>query len=236
MDIHKPKLVQNWRELFKEWGIIVLGVLTALLAEQAVQSIEWRHKVEAAITDMDNELSKGDGPQAYVRLAVRNCVANRLDSIRSAVESGDRARSGQLIDGLWLPRRTWDFLAREAANTADVASHMPADQMLQYRIAYEMVPTMNQLAQKELADVGHLRALPRTGGTLETAEKLAAIDAVEELRVDSNEMTRESDFLLGRIHLMRIRLDRAAVRRNLDGLPREYRTCLAAPYRFLNRS
>lgn len=56
MDVHKPKLVHNWREFLKEYAIIVVGVLTALFAEQAVQSIEWHHKVDAAIADMNNEL------------------------------------------------------------------------------------------------------------------------------------------------------------------------------------
>ena len=37
--------IRNWREFLKEYAIIVIGVLTALLAEQAVQSIEWQHKV-----------------------------------------------------------------------------------------------------------------------------------------------------------------------------------------------
>jgi len=30
MDIHKPKPWHGWREFLKEYGIIVLGVLTAL--------------------------------------------------------------------------------------------------------------------------------------------------------------------------------------------------------------
>ena len=51
--------------------------------------------------------------------------------------------------------------------------------MLQYRITYEVVPNMNRLAEKELSDLAHLNALPRSGGPLETAEKLAAIDALE---------------------------------------------------------
>ena len=67
MEVHKPKLLHNWRDLLKEWGIIVLGVLTALFAEQAVQSFEWHQKVDAAIADMYNELTRGNGPQAYAR-------------------------------------------------------------------------------------------------------------------------------------------------------------------------
>jgi hypothetical protein len=225
MEVHKPKLVENWRQLLKEWGIIVLGVLTALFAEQAVQSFDWRQKVEAALADMDNELSIGDGPQAYVRLAIGGCVASRLDSIREAVERGDRSQSRKLIDGLWLPHRTYDYLAREAATASDVASHMPADRMLQYRIAYEVVPNMNRLAEKELSDLGHLNAIPRSGGSLETAEKLAANDAVEALRADNEEMTREARFLL--VHMKRIGLglDRASVQRNFAGAPPQYGTC-----------
>ncbi len=109
MDVRKPKLVKNWRELFREWGIIVLGVLTALLAEQAVQSIEWHHKVDAALADMDNELGSGDGPQAYSRLAVHDCVSARLTALRSAVERGDRSGTVALVNTIWLPGRTYDF-------------------------------------------------------------------------------------------------------------------------------
>jgi hypothetical protein len=216
----------DWRDFGREYAIIVLGVLTALFAQQAVESLNWRQKVEAALADMDNELSVGDGPQAYARLAIDQCVTSRLDAIREAVERGDRAQSRKLIDGLWLPRRTYDYLAREAATASDVSSHMPADRMLQYRIAYEVVPNMNRLAEKELSDFAHLNALPRSAGPLETAEKVAAIDAVEALRADNDEMTREARFLLNHIRAVGLGLDRASVRRNLSGAPLQYGSCL----------
>ncbi len=38
MDVHKPKLFHSWRELLREFGIIVLGVLTALAARVSVSS------------------------------------------------------------------------------------------------------------------------------------------------------------------------------------------------------
>jgi hypothetical protein len=216
----------DWRDFGREYAIIVLGVLTALFAQQAVESLNWRQKVEAALADMDNELSVGDGPQAYARLAIDQCVTSRLDAIREAVERGDRAQSRKLIDGLWLPRRTYDYLAREAATASDVSSHMPADRMLQYRIAYEVVPNMNRLAEKELSDFAHLNALPRSAGPLETPEKVAAIDAVEALRADNDEMTREARFLLNHIRAVGLGLDRASVRRNLSGAPLQYGSCL----------
>jgi hypothetical protein len=227
MDVHKPKLVRNWRELFKEWGIIVLGVLTALLAEQAVQSFEWHQKVDAAVADMDNELGSGDGPQAYARLAMHDCVAERLNNVRSAVEHGDRGRSVALIDSVWLPERTYDSLAREAATASDIASHMPHQRMLQYRIAYEVIPDMDRLSDREMVDLSRLRALPRSDGALETSEKLAAIGAIEALRVDNDAISREARFELQHMRLDKLKLDTAFVILNVREARPHYPTCLA---------
>lgn len=229
MDIHKPKLVTNWHELFKEWGIIVLGVLTALLAEQAVQSFEWHQKVNAAIADMDNELARGDGPQAYARLAIHDCVATRLDGLRTAIESGRRSDSRKLIDSFWLPKRTWDSLARESATASDVASHMQHDRMFQYRIAYETVPDLQRLADKELADLGTLRALPATGGTLDTAEKLTALEAIEGLKLDNDASGREARFLLNHLQRLKLPLDPTFVAQNMQEPRAHFGPCLKAP-------
>jgi len=229
MEIHKPKLVANWREFLKEYAIIVVGVLTALFAEQAVQSIEWHYKVDAAISDMNNELSSGDGPQAYQRLAIHDCVAQELGALQAAVNEGDRSRSHVLIERLWVPNRTWDSLAREAANASDVAGHMPHLRMLHYRIAYETISPLQRLAEKELADLGHLRALPATGGPLATDEKLAGLDAIQALTIDNDTFARESRFLLIRMRLMHLGLDRNFVHSDIHEAREHYGRCLTGP-------
>jgi hypothetical protein len=48
MDIHKPKPWRGWREFLKEYAIIVVGVLTALAAEQGAEWHHWNHQVEVA--------------------------------------------------------------------------------------------------------------------------------------------------------------------------------------------
>ena len=229
MHFHVPKPLHNWRELIGEVAIIVLGVLIALGAEQAVQSVEWRHKVSATVADMNNELGSGDGPEAYERVALHDCVGTHLDSLRASVEQGDRAKSRKLIDQLWLPNRTWDSLARDAANTADVAAHMPHERMLQYRIAYEMVPDMQRLAEKELADLGHLRALPASGGQLTSDEKLSEIAAIEAIRLDNDTFARESRFLLLRMKMMDLRLSRRFVEHHVRAAHEHYGDCINSP-------
>ena len=234
MEVHKPKLVHNWREFLKEYAIIVIGVLTALFAEQAVQSIEWNHKVVAAVNDMQNELSSGDGPQAYMRMAMHDCIETRLNAIREAVEAGSRARTRSLIDSVWLPKNTYDSLARESATASDVASHMPADKMLQFRIAYEVVPELDRLSDRELTDLGRLRALPASGGPLETSEKLAENDAIEALRMENDAMDRHADFVLQRMEMMGLGLNRVRFDGNLRETRAHYDGCLASPHRRLS--
>jgi hypothetical protein len=223
----KRHLFSDWRDFGREYAIIVLGVLTALLAQQAAESLNWKQKVAAAVADMNNELGSGDGPQAYARLAMHDCVAARLTNLRSAIEHGDRAASVALIDTIWFPERTYDSLAREAATASDVASHMPHQHMLQYRITYEVIPDMDRLADRELVDLSRLRALPRNGGALDTSEKLAAIGAIESLRMDNDAISREARFLLRHMRLNNLKLDRAFVTLNVNEARPYYPACLS---------
>src|SRR4051812_23943487 len=229
MHVHLPKPLHGWRAFVGEVAIIVLGVLIALAAQQAVETIEWRQKVDAALADMNNELGSGDGPEAYERVALHDCVAAHLDGLRASVERGDRPASRKLIDRFWLPNRTWDSLARDAANTADVASHMPHERMLQYRIAYEMVPDLQRLAEKELTDLGRFRALPTSGAQLTSEEKLSEIGAIEALKLDNDTFARESRFLLMRLRMMDIRLSRHFVEHHIRAAREHYGGCVTAP-------
>lgn len=221
----KTKLFGDWREFTREFVIIVLGVLAALLAQSAVEALSWRAKVQAAMQDMDQELSTGNGPQAYVRLSIHRCLADRLHRLRDLIESGDRAAVVTAIEGVQLPLRNYNDAAREAANSADITAHMPADRKYGYRIVYALTPEMDSLHQKELADLADLRSLPRSGGAMDPEEKRAMLAAVENLRFDNDRMKRAAIFTLRRMGDIGIGLDKSQVARNFADLT-VYRECL----------
>jgi hypothetical protein len=106
---------------------------------------------------------------------------------------------------------------------------MPHEQMLQYRIAYEVVPDMQQLAEKELADLGHFRALPAGGGPLSTLEKLSEIDAIEALKVDNDTFARESTFVLLRMKMMGIGLAKTFLEHHVRTAYAHYGACVTTP-------
>ena len=225
MPARKAKLFGDWREFTREFVIIVLGVLTALLAQSAVEAISWREKVRAALQDMDQELSTGNGPQAFVRLSIHQCLADRLRTLRALIDSGDRAAVITATNEVELPLRNYNDAAREAANSADITAHMPANRKYGYRIVYALTPEMDFLHRKELEDLAALRSLPASGGPMDSQEKRAMLAAVENLRFDNDRMKRASIFTLRRMQDIGIGLERAQVERNFADLP-AYRNCL----------
>ena len=197
MELHKPRPWHGWTELLKEVGTIVIGVLIALAGEQAVERLEWAHKVHAAEDAMRAELLSDDGPQVYQRAAMHDCLTARLDAIRAAVETGaPRAELVRLIDGYQLDVLTYDSLAHDDATHAGVADHMSQAALETWTKTYSGMPAMERTNAQEAHDLARLRALRRTGGPLSEAEQTHALDALEALRVEEHVMANSAAYIL----------------------------------------
>jgi hypothetical protein len=85
VDIHKPKPWHGVREFLKEYVIIVIGVLTALGAEQGVEWLHWRHLAQRAEAD----LAAGMQPNlinAVMNLAMEPCGEARIVKLAAALQ------------------------------------------------------------------------------------------------------------------------------------------------------
>src|ERR1700681_3207412 len=85
MDIHKPKPWRGWPEFLKEIGTIVIGVLIALGAEQAVEWLHWRHEVGVARTAIAFDLKRLVAMSAH-KDAMSPCQAVRLGELSDALD------------------------------------------------------------------------------------------------------------------------------------------------------
>lgn len=226
MEVHKPKLVANWRDLLKEWGIIVLGVLTALLAEQAVQSFDWQHKVNAATDDMRQELSAGNAPQNYVSLMMDQCFRDRLAAVKEAVERGDRAAARKLASSIWLPVGTYDDFAWQNAVSSEISTHIPVRDKYEFRIAYVMVPELTVVRAKMLGDLARLQSIPPGDSPLPEAEKQIALEAIANLGIDNYRKVRGSAFTLRHMSYIGVGINRAQLERRITEVNLHYHGCL----------
>jgi hypothetical protein len=180
-----PHPTRSWRENVRELIIVVAGVFIALVAQQAVEAWDWRQKVDTAEGAMRDELLSDDGPQMLQRLAMHGCLAALLDRLRAAVEGGaSRAEISALIDRYWVDDRTYDRIALDAAQAADVASHLGQERFLRYATAYNRMAVLEEVNHREAFDWAALRAFRRTGGPVSDAEKDRLLAAIEALRHD----------------------------------------------------
>ena len=79
MDIHKPKPWRGWRELAKEVGTIVLGVLIAIGFEQTVEVLHHQAQVRAMSRKLREE-----------NLEYRRVIAYDLGACQAQVAAADR--------------------------------------------------------------------------------------------------------------------------------------------------
>src|SRR4051794_7061808 len=107
MYVKLPKPMHGWRAFVGEVGIIVLGVLIALAFGQLVDAWQWRDKVSHAEAAMRLELAEDDGPQAFGRALIGQCLDTQLGKIRDEAgkEPADQLR--ELAASYIPPFRTW---------------------------------------------------------------------------------------------------------------------------------
>jgi hypothetical protein len=96
LEIHKPKPVQGWREFLTEIGIIVIGVLVALSAEQVVENIRMGQEVRSFRETINHEI--GLNLFVYdVRARQFPCEGRRIAALQTWL---GEARSGARVPAL----------------------------------------------------------------------------------------------------------------------------------------
>jgi hypothetical protein len=159
MHFHLPKPLHGWRALFGEVGIIVLGVLIALGAEQTVQTIHQRGEAREADSEIRGELEQNIA-KLKSRWAVRACVENRIGELQSLIGGG--ANTGTITTPNWVGRpQFWTMqMARwQATSQAGRAALLSPNDLAQYGFVYSYMTNINAAMAEEQLDWARLRAL-----------------------------------------------------------------------------
>ncbi len=230
MDIHKPKPWHGWRELLKEIGTIVVGVLIAIAFEQAVDWLHWRHKLSDADAAVRYELHDDDLPQAYARIVVRGCLDKQLDNLIAAL-AADQSREAfsRLVRDYKPPFRTWDMNAFHTMLASDVLPRLSAQEALRRSSAYNVMPSLGEVNSRESNDATDLRALDPKPGTLTAAERDRAVLVLQRLRFDNLQMVGASTVLLKASQHLGVTLTSADKARVMSELRPAWGGCLVDP-------
>jgi len=231
MDGHKSKPIHGWRDLLKEVGIIVLGVLIALGAQQIVDDLQWRSKIAGAEAAMRDELQNDDGLQAYARLAIYGCVDGQLAALATALEA-ERDHGGPLpaLPARWPSFLTWDDDAWRSAVASDVTGHMRADRMAKWAGPYVFMPVLTRENVKETEDAADLHTLAHAKAPLAPQERDRLFLAIERLRRDNAIIADGARYFLDHLHEdTGITLKPAAISDYLRDARARWGPCIQAP-------
>lgn len=160
MHFHLPKPLHGWREFAGEVGIIVLGVLIALGAEQFVESVRNRQDVNQLRAALNGELADDRARWEHIR-AQDHCAEQRLKALEQWLASAPpKARlSGQVYPGmLWnMHSSAWDI-----AKTSPAATHIPLKERLIYASLYGAIDNWRQFFNEEYSNLDTMIGLLAT--------------------------------------------------------------------------
>ena len=229
MHVHLPKPLHGWREFAGEVGIIVLGVLIALGFEQLLDSWQWRDKINRAENAMRIELADDNGPQAYARALIGECLDQQIKKIRDGAGTTSPDQLRKWAAAYSPPFRTWDSEAWKVVVASDVGGHMGPDAMIAWSSPYRIIPSLSEEDQREARLVIEMRgSLPASGNP--SADDLRSFRlAAGQLRLANRRFVNTSELLLARMGLLNAQVP-APIERELTKEARAmYGRCVIVP-------
>jgi hypothetical protein len=230
MHVHLPKPLHGWRAFIGEVGIIVLGVLIALGAEQVAEHVHEQAQLKEAEDAMVAELRDDDLPQAYARVAIHDCLVDQLDEIENAVAAGtDRGKISSLATAYRPIYRTWDDQAWKAALASQAFASSGSNRMISWSQRYIAIPVLAEAAAHEQTDLPQLWARMGASGPLAIPEKDRLFQAIANLRRDNRQMGGGALFLIKVTEEAGIALSRKQRSQLLAEASQKYGRCVREP-------
>ncbi len=146
---HKPHPFHSWRELAKEIGVIMVGVLLALGAEQVVEAIHWADEVETQRATLLSEARDNLTAVAY-RGMLQPCIDARLQQLAEVFRRHARGEQVAVKAATLRPpfftsaTSSWDV-----AVAGQALGHMPEKERLAFSDAFDAYQGFARLRQEE---------------------------------------------------------------------------------------
>ncbi len=198
MRFQLPKPLHGWRHFVGEVGIIVLGVLIALGAQQLVEDIQSNVRQRHAEAAMRLELAENDGPQAYARVIIANCLDQQLKRIADQTGKVPPEQLRKWAADYTPPFRTWDSEAWRVVSASDIGSYMGPERLVAWSSPYRMMPYLSAANEREAQLVIDMReAVPPSSPSASDEQSLRR--TVAQLRLLNRRFAVTSELLLKRI-------------------------------------
>ena len=211
MHVHLPKPLHGWREFAGEVGIIVLGVLIALGAEQVVETIHERHEVDQLRQSLRAELADSRARWENMR-AADACATRRLDTLAhwlaTAPPNATIQRPYPLF--LWsMHSSAWDI-----ARSNPAINRLPLQERLTFASLYAAIDNFRGYFDIQRANVIQLSGLFATANQPENRRQIPFL--LYKAGADLRMRQTNYPYLFARFDALRIAPDRHELTVKID--------------------
>lgn len=139
MEAEKFALRDRWRWLLSEYVIVVLGVITALAAQQSVEYFHDRHQLLEARRELTVEAEANRGQLTYNRQAVQT-MTTQVDAdiaLLRATQTSPAKIASKLIykwNGAWPADGAWQTVRQNGS-----LGLMPHEELARYTYLYDAI-------------------------------------------------------------------------------------------------
>jgi|1186.fasta_scaffold108451_1 hypothetical protein len=239
MHFHLPKPLHGWREFAGEVGIIVVGVLIALGAEQMVERWHWRSEVRETDRRMRDDMGYNLATAAE-RFAIDPCLRPRLAELRDELLKNDPMWPGsraRFANDLYksgfpsvyrTPNRPWMQASWLTALNGEVLGHFKPDRVQQFALLFDEVASIERTQAEEVDTAASLGDLA-FAGPISPAERRANLKVVAKLDALDARLLFEAQVLLKDARTAGLAPDPAAVREGIEQQQSYRGNCVRAP-------
>ena len=188
-----PKPIHGWRAFAGEVGIIVIGVLIALGAQQVIERWDDRDKVNRAIKALRVELGDHEFNAAEIEMATP-CIFAQIDAVEARLKAGDGAPLPRFADRIMtagfvirIPNRPYADATWQSVNSSDTLRRLDparADALSSYFGSLSAQRNSNRVAKDRVASLNTLSTMMPRG----EEGRLRFLEQAEQLRSTIDEM------------------------------------------------
>ncbi len=196
----------GWNAVAWELGIVTLGVLIALAAQQWVEERSWRSKVTLAEAAIRDELAKHYSWSVEWR-EVEPCIVAQIDALQQRIDrSGNRLEPAPLYSDpaisqfvLRMPSKDYADGAWQAAISDGVAPRFAPTFRSELIDHYMQAATVQDQSMKNTEEFTSLRTLNRAI-PLDPMVRFTLLNRIDTLRGRVDFMSLQSGQLIDHIH------------------------------------
>jgi hypothetical protein len=198
MHFHLPKPLHGWREFIGEVGIIVIGVLIALGAQQVVESAQWATKASTAKHELQQQMVLA-WVFAEEREARERCADDYLVNLANAIVSSPPQwrpipadYCGAHHERVYSPPdRPWPTEVWRSVETEGTVSHLGGSYPRRASFLFDFIKSIGDENNAEINEAAGVNALAYSI-TLTPDSKAEFIKSIERLHYHNDSIALSS--------------------------------------------